>query len=172
MLETTKEVASKQSPVNLALETSSLTWEGSIGRGQVAGYGDVECRRLDDSTVSRQALQLYQDFQRGAHVQTIHGVAEINKEKYVIMQDCSGLQMLQSWLNDGNRELTLSDRVHIAYDVAQSVAWFHEGGLVVKFLTDTSIRLTDGQNCRQQPVLTSLQYARCVSTQDTTCTYR
>ncbi|KAF5009916.1 hypothetical protein FDECE_3901 [Fusarium decemcellulare] len=103
---------------------------------------------------------LYQDFQRGAHVQIIHGIAEINNQYYVVMQDCSEFTTLKSWRGDASRVLTLSARARIAYDVAQSVAWFHEGGLLVKFLTESYVRLKNSQNSRQQPILTQLQYAR------------
>ncbi|KAF4471493.1 isoform 4 of fibroblast growth factor receptor 1-A [Fusarium albosuccineum] len=160
VLETTRAPPSKHSPVNLMIETSSITWQGSIGRGRLASLGDVECRRLDVGFSSRHALQLYQDFQRGAHVQIIHGIAEINNQYYVVMQDCSEFTTLKSWRGDASRGLTLSARARIAYDVAQSVAWFHEGGLLVKFLTESYVRLKNSQNSRQQPILTQLQYAR------------
>lgn len=168
MKEIVEKNPSTHSPVTLALDTSSIDWEYSIGRGQVAGYGAVECRRLDDSLMSRHALQLYQDFQRGAHIQTIHGIAEINKQEYVIMQDCSGLQTLKSWRADASRILILRDRIRIAYDVAQSVAWLHGGGLLLKFLTETFIRLCNDGN--SHPILTQLGYARCVSRPRSACT--
>jgi hypothetical protein len=145
------------------MDISVLNWQESVGRGKVAGYGDLECRTLDTGLSSQRALNLYQDLQRGAHIQKIYGIVEMNGQDYVIMQDCSTLPTLKSWRSDPSRVLTLRDRVLIAYDVAQSVTWLHGGGLLVKYLTESSIRLRSDEKSQQHPVLTQLQYTRCVS---------
>ncbi|KAF4335301.1 kinase [Fusarium beomiforme] len=149
-------------PFHLTIDISSLNFEGSVGRGYIEGYGDVECRRLNTSLTSQRALYLYRDFQQGSHIQKIYGIVERNNHDYVVMQGCSELQPLKAWRSDSNRGLTLRDRVVIAYDVAQSIAWLHEGGLLVKYLTESSIRLTSDGQSGQEPILTQLHYTRCL----------
>ncbi|CZR47359.1 uncharacterized protein FPRO_08733 [Fusarium proliferatum ET1] len=162
MLETAKHSTPVHSLTRITMDVSALNWKESIGRGEVAGYGDVECRKLETGLSSQRALNLYQDLQNGAHIQKIHGIVEINDQDYVILQDCSILTTLKTWRSDSSRVLTLRDRVHIAYDVAQSVAWLHGGGLLVKYLTESSIHLRSDGNSRQHPVLTQLHYTRCL----------
>ncbi|KAF5618386.1 isoform 4 of fibroblast growth factor receptor 1-A [Fusarium sp. NRRL 52700] len=161
-LETQKGSTPSHSSTHITIEISSLDWQDSIGRGKVTGYGDIECRKLETGLSSQRALNLYQDLQQGAHIQKIHGTVDINDQNYVIMQDCSLLTTLRSWRSDPSRVLTLKDRVLIAYDVAQSITWLHGGGLLVKYLTESSIRLRSDQTSRQHPVLTQLHYTRCL----------
>ncbi|KAF4450159.1 kinase-like protein [Fusarium austroafricanum] len=78
------------------------------------------------------------------------------------MQDYSEFKSLKSWRSDANKGLTIRDRVHIAYDVAQSIAWLHEGGLLVKYLTESSIHLMSDGKSGQKPILTQLHYTRCL----------
>ncbi|KAF4497450.1 isoform 4 of fibroblast growth factor receptor 1-A, partial [Fusarium agapanthi] len=144
------------------MDISALDWQESIGRGKVTGYGEIECRKLDTGLSSQRALNLYQDLQQGAHLQKVYGIVDMNDQDYVIMQDCSLLTTLKSWRSDPSRVLTVRDRVLVAYDVAQSIAWLHGGGLVVKYLTESSIRLRIDQSSRQRPVLTHLHYTRCL----------
>ncbi|KAF5724190.1 isoform 4 of fibroblast growth factor receptor 1-A [Fusarium mundagurra] len=151
------------SSTHITVDISALNWQDSIGRGKVTGYGDLECRKLDTGLSSLRALSLYQDLQQGAHIQKIHGIVEMNEQDYVVMQGCSTLPTLKSWRSDPSRVLTLRDRVLIAYDVAQSITWLHGGGLLVKYLTESSIRLrSDQKTSRQHPVLTQLHYTRCL----------
>ncbi|KAF5598830.1 isoform 4 of fibroblast growth factor receptor 1-A [Fusarium pseudocircinatum] len=162
VLEAVKNPAPAHSSTHITTDISALNWQESVGRGNMTGYGDVECRKLDNGLSSQRALNLYQDLQRGAHIQKLHGIVVMDEQDYVIMQDCSTLPTLKSWRSDPSRVLTLRDRVLLAYDVAQSIAWLHGGGLLVKYLTESSIRLRSDHKSRQHPVLTQLHYTRCL----------
>ncbi|OBS22715.1 hypothetical protein FPOA_09047 [Fusarium poae] len=162
VLETKRPSTAVHSSTHIAVDISALHWQESVGRGTATGYGDVECRILNTGDSSRRALTIYRDLQDRAHIQKFHGIVDINDQDYVIMQDCSMLPTLQSWRSDPSRVLTLRDRVNVAYDVAQSIACLHEGGLVLKYITESSIRLRSDQNSRLHPVLTQLDYTRCL----------
>lgn len=136
----------------------------SAGRGSLDGYGDVVCRRLQDNKFSTESLEIFPRLQRRAYVQQLKGLAEIDGQFYVVMQDCSKFDSLNKVCVERRLPLELESRVEIALKVAQTVAWYHQSNMVVKVIQDTSIVFeVDRDNGeRFTPILTGLEHIRNV----------
>lgn len=149
-------------------DLESITFQDenrSKWRGHLGEYGDVVCYRLQDNKYSAQSLEAFPRLQRRAYVQQLKGLAKINEQFYVFMQDCSGFDTLNKLCIEGTLPADLESRVEIALKVAQTVAWYHQSNLVVKVIQDTSIVVQVDKENRGHatPILTDLDHIRDVS---------
>jgi len=136
----------------------------STGYGNLEGHGDVVCHRLQDNKFSTGSLEMFPRLQRRAYVQQLKGLAEIDGQFYVVMQDCSKFGSLNEGIKDELLPLGLESRIEMALKVAQTVAWYHQSNMVVKVIQDTSIVLQVDKDNREHltPILTDLAHIRNV----------
>lgn len=149
----------------LALDFSAIHVEPenpSIWRGTTSELGDIECQKLSDTTASRRALEAYRDLQYGAYIQAIHGLAKIDGDIFIVMQDCSKLSTLAEECNNNTTSVELIARVRLAFDVAQSIAWLHSADLILKTLNDRAVKLVRGNDGTLRPCITEVEHVRLV----------
>lgn len=146
--------------VNITFESE----DRSIGRSYIRGVGNVICFRTELSTSSRVSLEIYQKIQAGAYVQRCYGVAQRDGVFYAVMEDTTGEETLAGACRRNALPAAVLERVHLAYDLSKTVAWYHRAEMLLKSISDDTIilkRLPSGKSCT---VLTRLENARHVST--------
>ena len=107
-------------------------------------------------------VEIYKRISVGALVQSFYGICERNGKKYAVMEDLRNQPTLavaiESKLlpNDG------STRMRIAYDLANTIAYLHSVGIIIKSMSDDTVVLRRLDGGTFQPCLTNLETARMV----------
>jgi serine/threonine protein kinase len=106
-------------------------------------------------------VEIYKRISVGTFVQSFYGICERDGKKYAVLEDLRkeptlAVAIQNSLLSDETQ------RLRVAYDLANTMAYFHSVGILLKSLSDDSVvlrRLDDGT---LQPCLTNLETARMV----------
>jgi serine/threonine protein kinase len=114
-------------------------------------------------------LLIYSLVSMTVNVQRFFGIFTDGTGNYAVMEDLEqgepASRLLRDAFADENfQSLSFAQRLRLCYEIAVTVRYLHEVGLVVKILSDMStyIRNVEGENF---PVLCNLQEAREVSNQ-------
>jgi hypothetical protein len=111
-----------------------------------------------DSRVGPRHVTLYSKLSANTSVHPFYGLADKNGQLYAVMQDLRTAKPLGSCLKD-DQFSGIKDRLRIAYDIAQTVAYLHSVEILVRSLSDQSVVLTP-ENNEWKPVLMRLDQAR------------
>lgn len=138
--------------------------DGLFKRGTVNNVGQVVCYKIELTRSMPEFLKIYTNIQVGAYVQRLFGTVKVNENYYVVMQDLEDGKTLASACRDGGLPDNPLARVSLAYDVAKTMAWYHNAQLLLKPVSDHTIVLQELSSGRLAPFFTKLQNARHVST--------
>lgn len=142
-----------------ASQDSSGDLYGTLDDQKVVLYPISSSQR--DSRVGPRHVTLYSKLSANTLVHSFYGLADRNGQLYAVMQDLRTAKSLGSCLTDPQFSDT-RDRLRVAYDVAQTVAYLHSVEILVRSLSDQNVVLTK-DNGEWKPVLTRLDQARLVS---------
>lgn len=140
--------------------------DGLLKRGTVNGVSQIVCYKIELTRSMPEFLKIYKNIQAGAYVQRLFGTVKLNENYYVVMQDLEDGRTLVSACRDGGLPDTPLARVSLAYDIAKTMAWYHNAQLLLKSVSDHTIVLQELSSGRVAPFLTKLQNARHVSTRN------
>ncbi|KAM0079749.1 hypothetical protein ACKRZS_008110 [Fusarium odoratissimum] len=138
----------------------SESQDGNPKRGTLNGVGQVVCYKIELTRAMPEFLKIYKNIQAGAYVQRLFGTVKLKENYYVVMQDLEDGKTLASACKDGGLPDTPLARVSLAYDVAKTMAWYHNAQLLLKSVSDDTIVLQELSSGRLTPFLTKLQNAR------------
>jgi serine/threonine protein kinase len=126
----------------------------------------VVCLALEDTSLGGVAAlpkvaHIYSRLSARVQVQRFYGFYEKSAQKYAIMEDLSSTSTLGSAIQHKNLP-SLSSRLRMAFEIASTMAYLHQVGLLLKSLSDStvSLKVVDGQ---LRPIVTDLESARMVS---------
>lgn len=137
--------------------------DGLLKRGTVNSVSQIVCYKIELTRSMLESLKIYSNIQAGAYVQRLFGTVKLNENYYVVMQDLEDGKTLASACKDGGLPDTPLARVSLAYDIAKTMAWYHNAQLLLKSVSDHTIVLQELSSERLAPFLTKLQNARHVS---------
>jgi hypothetical protein len=106
-------------------------------------------------------VEIYKRISVGALVQSFYGICERNGTKYAVLEDLRN----EPTLANAVEHCLLPDdsqRLRVAYDLANTMAYFHSVGILVKGLSDDTVVLRKLDDDKFQPCLTNLETARTV----------
>ncbi|KAH8768244.1 kinase-like domain-containing protein [Diaporthe sp. PMI_573] len=142
----------------------------SMGRGTIAQHGAVVCHRLESSPISLESLAMYPRLQERSYVQQLRGIAELNNQLYIVMQDCSSHKTLNELLCDKRGwPCDMAAKVEIAFCIAKTFAWYHRSDMILKSASDEYIYMeertcettvTESAEKTYTPILTGLEHMR------------
>lgn len=142
----------------------SESQDGMSKRGTINNIGQVVCYKIELTRSMPDFLKIYKNIQAGAYVQRLFGTVKLKENYYVVMQDLEDGQTLAAACRDGSLPSDPLSRVSLAYDVAKTMAWYHNAQLMLKSVSDDTIVLQELSSGRLAPFLIRLQNARHVST--------
>jgi serine/threonine protein kinase len=133
----------------------------------LVNVGLVVCKEVKNDDLkgrwgSRQA-EIYHRISTGTLVQHFYGIAELHGSRYAVMEDLrEGLTMAMAI--ESNQLPEPLTRLRLAYEIANTVAYLHSVGIIIKNISDNNIVLKKGGEGMQfRPCLTNLEEARLVS---------
>jgi hypothetical protein len=136
----------------------------AIGRGHLNEVvGEVVCYQIPVENFTKKNLDIYRSIQTGAYVQRLYGTLETNNRYYAVMQDLEGGTTLAQACQENTLPQTMLERASLAYDVAKTVAWYHQAELLLRSITDTTVILKTLPTGKVCPFLTRLHNSRHVS---------
>lgn len=136
----------------------------SVGlMGSLHGVGRVMCFELDETELGHRfprVIHVYSRIAARVNVQGFYGILEKSGRKYAIMEDLSTEMSLDATLQVGALP-SLSARLRVAFELANTMAFLHRAGLLLKSLSGTTVvlKMIDGEI---RPVITDLESARLV----------
>jgi serine/threonine protein kinase len=107
-------------------------------------------------------VEIYKRISVGALVQSFYGIYERNGKKYAVMEDLRNEPTLARAIEDGLLPDDATARIRIAYELANTLAYFHSVGILIKSLSDDTVVLRKLVDGTFQPCLTNLETARMV----------
>ena len=121
------------------------------------------CR--DSRTQTTFCKFIYSKMSDLASVQKFFGTTEISstpstKSNFAIMEDVDRYKTLKQTLEDTASTPSLATRLQIAYEPGKAVAYLHSLSLVIKVLSDSTIRMKKDDKGLVAPILTDLDQAR------------
>lgn len=130
-------------------------------RGTLEGVGPIICHEIQGigSLKLPKIIRIYRMISERVQVQGFYGVLERSGSTYSIMQDLESEPTVAS-----GTLLSISLRLRAAYEIASTMAYLHQVGILLKSLSDTtvSIQMLD----EPRPVITDLESARSVLTRN------
>lgn len=108
-------------------------------------------------------VEIYKRISVGALVQSFYGIHERSGKKYAVMEDLRKELTLSRAIEANLLPDDLQTRIRIAYELANTLAYFHSAGILVKSLSDDTVVLRKLVDGTFQPCLTNLETARMVS---------
>jgi hypothetical protein len=134
--------------------------------GTMEGVGPIICYKLEEAELGSWAklpkiIHIYAKLSARSQVQSLYGILDKSSRKYAIMEDVSSLQTLASMVQARNLPPRSTDRVRIAWEIANTVAYLHQVGILLKSLSDSSVSIKEVQN-EIRPIVTDLESARLV----------
>lgn len=150
----------------------SLRDEGGQIRGTMADAGPIICHVLEEAELGGWAklpkiIHIYTKLSARLQVQKLYGILEKGVQRYAIMEDLSLLPTLASMVENGEM-LSLTDRLRIAWEIANTIAYLHQVGILIKSLSDTTVSLKTVAN-EIRPIITDLESARLVAVHNSLC---
>jgi hypothetical protein len=150
-----------------SLEITGQLDESDDCTATLQGIGRVICKQIKGDDIrsgwgSRHA-EIYQCISIGTLVQSFYGIAELHGKRFAVMQDLRDDQTLAAAIESHDSYEPLA-YIRFAYELANTVAYLHSVGIIVKNISDTNVvvvKLEGGS--RLQPRLTNLEQARRVS---------
>ncbi|KAK3391180.1 kinase-like domain-containing protein [Podospora didyma] len=139
-----------------ASQDSSGDLSGTLDGQRVVLYPISSNQR--DSRVGPRHVTLYSKLSANTSVHSFYGLADRNGQLYAVMQDLRTAKSLGSCLADPQFS-DARDRLRVAYDVAQTMAYLHSVEILVRSLSDQNVVLTR-EDREWKPVLTRLDQAR------------
>lgn len=129
--------------------------------------GPVICKEIKSDEIregwgSRHA-EIYRCISKGTLVQSFYGIAELDGIRYAVMEDLRNDQTLAAAIESHDFEPLA--RIHFAYELANTVAYLHSVGIIIKNLSDINVVVIK-LGGRLQPRLANLEQARTVSNRD------
>ncbi|QYT04237.1 Protein kinase domain-containing protein [Trichoderma simmonsii] len=145
--------------------------DGLLKRGTVNGVSQIMCYKIELTRSMPEFLKIYKNVQAGAYVQRLFGTVKLGENYYVVMQDLEDGKTLASACRDNGLPDTPLARVSLAYNIAKTMAWYHNAQLLLKSVSDHTIVLQELSSGRLAPFLTKLQNARHILEQTTGLKY-
>ncbi|KAK4060553.1 uncharacterized protein Triagg1_10678 [Trichoderma aggressivum f. europaeum] len=134
--------------------------DGLFKRGAINKVGQVACYKIQLTRSMPEFLKIYKNIQVGAYAQRLFGTVKLGEDYYAVMQDLGDGMTLASACRDNGLPDTALARVSLAYDIAKTMAWYHNAQLLLKSFSDHTIVLQELSSGRLVPFLTKLQSAR------------
>ncbi|KAK4068917.1 hypothetical protein Trihar35433_5496 [Trichoderma harzianum] len=145
--------------------------DGLLKHGTVNSASQIVCYKIELTRSMPEFLKIYKNIQAGAYVQRLFGTVKLGENYYVVMQDLEDGKTLASACRDNALPDTPLARVSLAYDIAKTMAWYHNAQLLLKSVSDHTIVLQELSSGRLAPFLTKLQNARHILEQTTGLKY-
>ena len=114
-----------------------------------------------DCRIGHRHVTLYSKLSANTLVHPFYGIADRSGKLYAVMQDLRTSKSLGASLEDP-QFTDMRDRLRIAYDIAQTLAYLHSVEILIRSLSDKNILLVQ-EGSRWKPILTNLDEARLVS---------
>jgi serine/threonine protein kinase len=107
-------------------------------------------------------VEVYKRISVGALVQSFYGICERNGKKYAVMEDLRNQPTLAVAIKSNLLPNDSPTRIRIAYDLANTIAYLHSVGIIIKSMSDDTVVLRRLDGGKFQPCLTNLETARMV----------
>ncbi|TDL17277.1 hypothetical protein BD410DRAFT_843728 [Rickenella mellea] len=135
--------------------------------GVLEGVGPVFCVEIKNSlmeqakisTGTTRLVEIYRRISAGTLVQSFHGIWEHERKTYYVMEDLRNELTIAAALTT-NRLPDRLARLRFAYDVANTVAYFHSVGLLIKVITDETVVIRTLEGNEVRPCLANIETAR------------
>lgn len=141
--------------------------ETNVGTGTFKDVNPIICLPLTAEAAKPmlpKVLQIYHKISARIQVQRLYGVLRMKEGNYSIMEDLTKCKTLAEHIKE-NEPVTLLQQLNWGYQIANTMAYLHNVGIVLKVLSDESVVMQD-VNGTLRPVLTDLALARLVTTED------
>lgn len=141
--------------------------------GRAIVLADVNDDEMKIGRNGSRHVEIYRRISVGALVQSFYGICERNGKKYAVMEDLRNEPTLAAAVKSNLLPNDTPTRLRIAYDLANTIAYFHSVGILIKSLSDETVVLRRLEGGNLQPCLTNLETARMVRVLDTAyCSYK
>src|SRR5947207_8626607 len=142
----------------LALENTNAGIAGSLD-----GVGRIVCFELGETDLGHsfpRVVHVYCRIAARVNVQGFYGILEKSGRNYAIMEDLSTDMTLDDIVQVGTLP-SLPARLRVALELANTMAFLHRAGLLLKSLSGTTVvlKMINGEI---RPVITDLESARLV----------
>lgn len=134
-------------------------------RCNLSEIGPIVCYEMDESELGawpklHKIIQVYSRISERVQVQGFYGILQKGPNKYAMLEDISSEPTLASAIASSALP-SISVRLRMAYDIASTMAYLHQVGMLLKCLSDTTVILKM-KNGEVQAMITNLESARLV----------
>lgn len=141
--------------------------------GRAIVLADVNDDEMKIGRNGSRHVEIYRRISVGALVQSFYGICERNGKKYAVVEDLRNEPTLAAAVKSNLLPNDSPTRLRIAYDLANTIAYFHSVGILIKSLSDETVVLRRLEGGNLQPCLTNLETARMVRVLHTAyCSYK
>jgi serine/threonine protein kinase len=141
--------------------------------GQLESFGAIECTKLvgENSGGAMQVprlVNIYSRISQRTVCRKLWGILKRSDGDYAVMESLAESDTLEHLLSSGDflSKLNLVQRLHLAWEISNAVAYLHSVNILLKTLSSQNIHIfgvgSSGGTIR--PVLTDLENARLVGT--------
>jgi len=148
------------------------TGDSGTFEGKAIVLADVNEDQMKVGRHGSRHVEIYKRVSLGTLVQSFYGICEREGKKYAVLEDLRGQPTLATAIQ---HNLLPNDNpaclLRIAYHLANTVAYFHSVGILIKSLSDVTVVLRGldggstghGHGQAIEPCLTNIETARTVT---------
>jgi len=138
-------------------------------RGLLQEKKPIICQDMEGEGISAwpapgvtRIAHIYHRLSQRIQVQSFYGIYEEANRKYAIMEDLSDASTLNSAVRNPTEPVSVSVRLHLVLDLANTMAYLHRVGILLKSMSDSTVflKLVNGE---YRPIITELEAARLVN---------
>ena len=131
--------------------------------GVLENVGPIVCLKINEAGLGTnlpRVVHVYSRIAARVQVQGFYGTLEKGGNKYAVMEDLGSASNLEVAIKNASLS-KLCDKVRVAYELAITMAYLHQAGLLLKNLCDNTVfvRVVGG---KPRPTITDLESARLV----------
>jgi serine/threonine protein kinase len=152
----------QESDERLKLTPDGPGFSGTFG-GRAIVLANVNEDEMKIGRSGSRHVEVYKRISVGALVQSFYGICERNGKKYAVMEDLRNQPTLAVAVKSNLLPNDSPTRMRIAYDLANTIAYLHSVGIIIKSMSDDTVVLRRLDGGTFQPCLTNLETARVVS---------
>jgi hypothetical protein len=152
-------------PENDSRLTIDETANSGTFEGKAVVLVDVNEDQMKVGRSGSRHVEIYKRISVGTLVQSFYGICERKGKKFAVLEDLGQEPNLATTIRDNLLPTDGTSCLRIAYDLANTVAYFHSAGIVIKSLSDVTVVLKTLEGGSTQPCLTNIETARTVTLQ-------
>ena len=118
-------------------------------------------KKIGIPTNANRLIRVYEKIGHIARVQKLHAVVEFRDARYALLQNVGPNRSVAQVVNSQTLdEYTFKQRLSFAYELAATVSTIHSADLLIKVISDTSVKIDSTPDGGIYPLLSELDQAR------------